>query len=325
MSANNLPNSDPDLKLARRIGELLEKRAPLSSLEDPVIAALEDYKQNRQTLLRNTKIPSSDLWDKIDRQTRPSEKTETRVHTISFFRYRAVWAAAAAILIAALVGFYYFSFMGQPSLIAETQQQIQTITLPDGSRVMLRPHSQLYRLQSSKEEMNYRLEGEGFFTVTDDPERIFSVEAGHGRVRVLGTQFNLSHWGEMTQLFLEEGLVQFENRKARESIVLHPGQSARITSDQKLERSESATSEEYTDWMTQELVFRNRPAYYIVDELEQHFAISIIIPEETKNIAIGGRLTLENLEKSLSDLGLVLDGTFRKTGPNRYTFIPDNS
>lgn len=325
MSTNNLPHNDPDLKLARRIGDLLEKGEPLSSLEDPVIFVLEDYKQARQQTRSDIATPSADLWSKINQKTQPSGKTEARIHSINIFRNRAVWAAAAAILLAALVGIYYLTFPAEANLIAEAQQQIETITLQDGSRVMLRPHSKLYQLDSSKEEMSFRLTGEGFFVVTNDPDRVFSVEAGPGTVRVLGTQFNLSHWGAITQVFLEEGLVQFEYRDARESIVLHPGQSARITSDRKLERSEKTTSEEYTDWMTQELIFRNRPAHYIIDELEQHFAITIELPEQIKNIAIGGRLTLKDLDKSLSDLGLVLDGSFKKTGPKKYAFIPDKS
>ncbi|HEV7379147.1 MAG TPA: FecR family protein [Dyadobacter sp.] len=66
------------------------------------------------------------------------------------------------------------------------------ITLPDGSTVIVLPHSKItYPETFSDTIRNVTLVGEAFFEVTKDPERPFIVSSHHLKTRVLGTSFRI--------------------------------------------------------------------------------------------------------------------------------------
>ena len=235
---------------------------------------------------------------------------------------KTIWAVAASLLIAAFIGFAtYFYFTQQPQTIASSSGQIETVTLEDGSTVTLRPYSSLAALDLSEDEHSYQLEGEAYFEVINNRNRTFSVRAGNGEVRVLGTRFDLSNWGNQTQVYLEEGSIQFANLTSNESVTLSPGEAAEIGPDNLL-NLQTADITEYTDWMNRELTFRNKTAEYVFHEMEQEYNIQITAPDSVMNTRLSGSLALTDVDESLEDLSLVLDGQFVKKGDTQYTFVP---
>lgn len=73
--------------------------------------------------------------------------------------------------------------------------QRSTVTLPDGSTVLLNVGSRLevpvdYHLNNRA----LRLDGEAYFTVTPDPHAPFTVTSGTSTTRVLGTRFVIRHY-----------------------------------------------------------------------------------------------------------------------------------
>lgn len=319
MATPQLPDNDTDLKLARAFGALLEKREEQSAIDDPLFSLLNIYKERRVQQISYSTVDSEKLWNAIEQQTAPAQKS--RVIFMRSATGRAVIAAAATVLIAALLGIFYY-INQQPQLVASSKAKIEVITLADGSRVTLRPYSSLHKQPGDAGERSYRLSGEAYFQVMADPEHIFSVKTDEGNVSVLGTRFNLSSWGHRTQLFLEEGSVRFQNLNSDKAVTLQPGESAAIQSDSLIVTENAATANEYTDWMNRELIFRNRTAGYVFSELEQQFAISIQALDSTRNIVVGGRLSLADKEESLHDLAVVLGGKFEQNSTNTYRFIP---
>lgn len=319
MTTQLLPNNDPDLQLARRIGSYLEgHRIDFRDTGDAFSELLLQYKNQRSQQLPATN--SNAIWEGISRETQPRKNT-AKVYQLGRSKTRAIWATAASVLIAAFIGIYYF-LIQQPQLIASSEQMIETVVLDDGSKITLRPYSSFYALSGNAEEHNYKLEGEAWFVVTSRPDRIFSVKAGNGKVSVLGTKFDLSNWGGKTQVYLEEGSIRFKNLNTKTSVTLNPGESAEIKADSLIETS-SAAPTEFTDWMNRELIFRNRTARYVFNELEQEFNITITVPEFIKNTSLSGGLSLESVDQSLQDLALVLDGEFIKVNKNTYKFVPN--
>ncbi|MDX1618836.1 MAG: FecR domain-containing protein [Balneolaceae bacterium] len=320
----HIPENDRDLQLARTIGSRLESGSQLSDIDDPVVSLLLEYR--RQVGLDSTVYtPQSDkLWSRINRATNPESDSGTAapIHSIRTGERRWIWAVAASLLIIAFAGYYYLMAPAQPTLVAESQQVLKSVTLGDGSRVTLRPYSKIYLVDRNREGVQYRLSGEAYFDVATNPDRQFSVGAGNGRVSVLGTRFVLSNWGDLVQVFLEEGSVRFETADRTQSTVLEPGQFAAITGARTLEEPQPADISQFTDWMNNELSFRNREAEYVFSELEQHFNIEIEAPEAVLNTRIGGSLSLAQLDSSLTDLGTVLGGTFNSAGENTYRFVP---
>ncbi len=316
-----LPNNDPDLKLARRIGSYLEGESSLSGTDDPLLERLLQYKRYSDTLSSEANVPSADIWDKISSKT----TVKASVKKVTGPSQKYIWAVAASVLIAAFAGLFYFISLQEPALLAESGSAIETVQLSDGSTVILRPHSKLYEIEQKAEAASFSLTGEAFFDVVSNPDRTFSVEAGNARVSVLGTRFDLSSWGGSTQVYLEEGSIQFSNIQNQTSVLLSPGQSSILSDSLDAPVVRSAPAEEFTDWIDRQLVFTNRPASYVFNEIEQQFNISITAPTNVMKTQISsGGLSLEDRDVTLENLGLVLGGTFRPTGQNSYRFVAEN-
>lgn len=321
MTNQFLPNNDRDLELARQIGDYLNGNSELKANEDSFTQVLVTYKTNRADAISSApSIDTHKIWERIAKQTKPGAGNEqATVHRI--FNNAKVWAVAASVLIAAFIGIYYYTSQ-EAGLIASSMQQIEKVTLDDGSIVTLRPNSSLYELAMNSAEHTYRLEGEAFFEVTPSEERTFSVEGGNGKVSVLGTRFDLSTWGGQTQVYLEEGSINFENLITNTSVILKPGESAEIDNSKSINTAVT-TSNEFTDWMKRELIFANKTSEYVFSELEQEFNITITAPDSILKTTLSGGLSLTTAQQSLSDLSLVLGGEFIEVNEKRFNFVPN--
>lgn len=323
MADQILPNNDPDLQLARRIGSLLQSNTDADKAEDPLMQTLLQYKEQRSRHGEaQIDYNRQNLWENISKQTQPTADAKVYQPGISGSKSitKTVLAAAASILIAAFIGIYYYSM--QPQVIASSSGAIQSVALDDGSKVTLRPHSIIYALSDNAKKQNYKIEGEAYFEVQPNAERTFSVKAGNGKVSVLGTKFNLSSWGGRVQVFLEEGSISFENMETNSSVILNPGESAEIDAGDAI-TTNIANVSEFTDWMNRELIFKNKTARYVFNEMEQEFSITISAPDSIQNTELSGQLTLEDAEQSLKDLSLVLNGRFVSEANNRFKFVPN--
>ena len=82
-------------------------------------------------------------------------------------------------------------------LVKETQRgQKSTITLADGSTVMLNAQSRLTYPGQFAGTREVVLEGEAFFLVNHNPDKPFVVRSGHLQTTVLGTSFNIEAFPE---------------------------------------------------------------------------------------------------------------------------------
>lgn len=314
-SENILPETDPDLILAKSIKEALEMGIAFTKLDDSLINELVDFKNNELVDYERNAPNSSSIWATIEQEIRSSPK-------ILPFYQRPIaytWAAAAVLLIAAFIGVYWVSLNPSPQLVAQSDSTIQIIQLTDGTEVTLRPYSELYELTSNDIKRSYSLKGEAFFDVKSDASRPFSVEAGYGKITVLGTRFNVSNWGENTKVYLEEGSVQFSSNN-QETVRIEPGQKSELISG-SISLPTDAVAEEYTDWITNTIVLNSSLPKEAAAEIGQHFNIIVNIPITDNENLLDGTLRLDSINQTLEDLGLVLGGTFRKTSENEYTFI----
>ena len=202
-----------------------------------------------------------------------------------------------------------------PDVVAVAEAEIVTWNAPDGSTVTLRPHSRLVRLDD--DERAYRLDGEAFFAVARDPEHPFSVEAGAGVVRVLGTRFDVSTWGERTAVFVEEGRV--EVRGGASGLVLGAGEAA-AASEAGVQALPTASAEAFLDWQRGEIVFERESVRRVADEIGQHFGIAIVLPADAARESVSGVILLESAAQTLDDLGRILGGRFER-GDGGYRFV----
>ena len=328
------PEKDRDLELARRIGDALErgrlKSAPLDEKDELFVRALMAW---RQGAAASEDQPSEELsnrlWQRIEEKTqdRPTRVERPirpdRPSTIRAGRRRPprwAWAPLAAALL--IGGFIAVLVLRGPSavLIASADADAVRFTAADGSVVTLRPHSDLYLVEESGENVRYRIEGEALFAVTERAAGVFAVEAGEALVEVLGTRFNVSTWGGATAVYLDEGRIRFSDRSTGDELVLEPGQSSRMARSGELQEVVSEPADEHLDWIHGELRFDQRPVRLVAAEIEQHLGIDLEIPAPILDETLTGRILLDDPTQSLQDLADVIGGRFVESGPNSYRF-----
>lgn len=322
-----LPDSDPDLTLARQYGKVLTDETEVQEIRDPVFNLL--VQARRVANQSETDIPLADAertWSRIQSDLQESEAgTGSTILPLPFSSVSTkwYWATAAVILIAVTSMFLLRPFTDPvPKLLAESGASISVVELANGSRATLRPHSRLYELSSTDRLQSYSLNGEALFEVESQSERIFSVEAGPGRVVVTGTRFTLTDRDELSTVHLLDGSVIFETADRANSVTLSAGEAAVINRESVLGEPFAVDAEEITGWTQNRLTFRDRPMADILSELEFHYNITIQVPDKIEQITLGGSVALDSPEQSLEDLGTVLGGEFIQTDHRSYQFRP---
>ncbi len=316
--ANQKSHNNPERTLVDHIEQV---NAGFASLDPTIklVPELAEYKTVK--ILGREKTNQHDreeIWAHIAAATKP----RATIHAL-FQSKPMQMAVAAAVLVVAVLSVLYLQQMRQPTLLGEAGSTIATLQLQDGSTIELRPHSKLYEIEHTAKQAAYKLEGEGFFDITHNENRTFSVQSASGKVSVLGTRFNLSSWGDRLQVFLEEGSVQVEAAEQDSSIILQPGEAAVVSSATSIPELQPFSLEEVTDWLNNQMVFQQKETRFIIAEVEQQFDISISIPDSVANERLTGRLSLENVKTTLSDLEIALNGTFTPVNSSTYKFNPN--
>lgn len=323
---NQIP--EIDYKLAQKIGLILEEDRSVLSADDYLIDRIVDHKKNLYSIFQEELSESKEVsWRKISSSIQEGKKStsprkeKSNVHPLFPTKSTFLKAAAVLVLSILLTIFFFQTEVNQPEILAQSSSDQVTYTLHDGSNVQLRPSSTLYALNQTDAETRYKLEGEAYFQVNPNQERQFIVEAGTGIVEVTGTSFNVREWSNETIVYLKEGSVRLSNASGSEMVTLEPGEMAAAKSDQSITDPAKAEPEQFLSWQNDQIVFENKTAESIIQELEYHYSIEINVPEHINNAVLGGSLSLENRSVSLKNLGIVLGGNFSSIGDNTYQFV----
>lgn len=299
-----LPEGDADALLARRIG-----RGEAPSDENAFERALGSYR-DRSGLITPSSGFSNRLWGRIASTTRPEASPLRLVPAW------ARWASAAAAI--CLIAYAFWGvFNHGPALVSSSGNAIATVTLEDGSVVTLRPHSKLFKRATN----DYLLEGEALFDVTQNPGRLFRAGGGLGEVQVLGTRFDLSTWGNETAVYLESGRVAFRHLVTGAVDTLDPGDALVASATGTHVSAKKLAPDVALDWVRGVLIFGERPIWRIAAELEQHFAISVLIPDSLKTQTLSGQILLADPDQSLHDLATALGARFEQPKPHVYRLV----
>ena len=220
-------------------------------------------------------------------------------------RWPSVVITAIAVGCAALAWFLF-----TPVTVQAPAETTHTITLADGSSVLLNSGSTLqYYRAPWRATRAVTLDGEAYFTVTK-AARPFVVQTFNAEVQVLGTAFNVRAWPEdetpATTVLLRTGRVQLTARNAqRGSVTLAPGQASHLVGM----ASAPTNPERFDDavgllWLTGGFAFIDRPLSALFTELERKYGIDI---EVSSSIAKTDTLTwvqprLGSAEDALVDI-----------------------
>jgi transmembrane sensor len=168
-----------------------------------------------------------------------------------------------------------------PHLLADHVTGIgeqRTIALADGSSVLLNAGTAL-AVDFRAEERRLRLfAGQAVFTVAHDAARPLIVDAGDGRVRAVGTAFDIDIRPQEVVVTVLEGRVAVATEAApRDAVTAEADQRVRYGASGRPSVPEAIDSDVETAWRRGKLIFNRRPLGDVVAELERHRRGQILI------------------------------------------------
>lgn len=162
-----------------------------------------------------------------------------------------------------------------------------TITLQDGSKVILNAMSQLkYPVSFVGKDRKVELKGEAYFEVAKDAAHPFKVKLNESEIEVLGTHFNVSSYEQTAITTLLEGSVKVSNAKG--SGILMPGKQA-LSNSGSIHIS-NGNIEKAVAWVKGEFYFDNDGIVPTLTEISRWYDLKLISKKPLPDIHISGRI-----------------------------------
>lgn len=198
------------------------------------------------------------------------------------------WTAAATVVIGLGISFYTPSLGDQPKDKVShyfTSQEVSTkVMLPDGSKIVLEPHSKLIMAEDfGKKDRKIDFTGKGTFDIAKDNTKPFRINAKDFTVQVLGTKFFLDQTEGKQRVDLYEGKVKIN--QGDKITYLMPTESW----SQHIEiRAENKVAI-YND--ARKFAFQDETFENIIVKLETAYNLNIDYPQEYRHSKINGSVT----------------------------------
>ena len=230
------------------------------------------------------------------------QRSASRSRTLR--RLCGVGLAAAAVMISSAVGLALLHHElnwppnhQEPVFLATTSGEKKQITLPDGSLVILGSRTELTTGHDQNPRSVLFKSGEAFFRVARDPSHPFTIVAGDGVIKVLGTEFTLSQTFDRVSISVAEGIVEVEPLPERDfhtnstwtRAQLVGGQVVTYVGHRWRSEVESEDPRRVTAWLQGRHEYRQEPMAYVVNDVNRYFSKQIVLADrEQGNLMFTG-------------------------------------
>lgn len=231
--------------------------------------------------------------------------------------------AAAAIAVVTAAAFWFYPRKAEiVYVVKETKQQIDSVALGDGTKVILAANSAIRypdKMNSPLRQVTL-VKGQAFFKVHRDEKRPFSVGIGQSKVTVLGTSFNINYTKTAISLAVKTGKVMFAANDASASSVLVAGQALKY--DLVVQRIEWENGANANSWVTRRLEFVDMPLDEVCKQLSAYYNVHINLNDSKHAVKkFNANFTNSSLEEVLA----VLKQTYKiKIDTNENNIITIN-
>lgn len=211
-------------------------------------------------------------------------KAQIDTPVVSIQPKRRFWIPASIAAAVVLLISTWFALREKPPKVEmitfKSESGVSEIWLPDSTLVSLNEGSTItYPSLFTGNQRNVKMEGEGFFDVTHDPEHPFTIAVGQTEVKVLGTSFQVLETAEDVQVKVETGRVQFalgaDGIETNSGLILTPGMRGTYDHKAGTFRSIEEQGQNYLYWKTGRLEYINTALQDVVQELEKYYGINI--------------------------------------------------
>ncbi len=194
----------------------------------------------------------------------------------------------------------FFTSIKNELLVVQTNKNIITDTLPDGSLVTLNKNSSITYNQAftNKNTRNVQLKGEAFFNVTANKNKPFIINVNGVSIKVVGTSFNVKTINGKVEVIVKTGIVEVSNKN--KMIILNASQKV-LTDSTTINLNKQETNDKlYNHYQLKEFVCDNTPLWRLVEVLNEAYETNIIIERaDLKNLLLTTTFTNENLDTIL--------------------------
>jgi transmembrane sensor len=242
---------------------------------------------------------------------RPQEKV---------WRRPFAYAATLVLVIAAVYAgqAWYRAVPTFTARLETTRGEHKRITLPDYSMIEMNVSSRgTASYYKDRREVTIA-SGEMLFTVLGNAARPFMIDAGSGRIIVVGTRFNVRRDGDEVSVSVAEGTVEVLGRGASSPVRLSAGLSGRVDAAGQVQEAKPVDPAAVAAWRDGKLVFDDATLAEVVREVMRYRERPILIPDtRIAQLRLSSIFNINDTDALLSALPKIL--------PVRVIAQPDGS
>jgi ferric-dicitrate binding protein FerR (iron transport regulator) len=305
-----------------QIALLWEKIANLPTPLSPDVNKQWEKFQNQLEEIQNQNFPIKIFKLKVLAYTKSSNAKQFS-HSV---RKGVFVKRVAALILISLIVYWFFN---RPVPIQNSPQQSNqkyydfvtrkgekaTIPLSDGSIVYLNADSKLTYPQYFDDKLRFlKLEGEGYFAVSSNPEKPFIVQTGDKFTFVRGTEFNIKFRNNKLSVVVTKGRVVLYNQDSSKYVDLTKGELS-FANGSGFSRPIKVDTRLYTAWRDNKLSFVETQLSEIIEEIERFYNVEITCKnKKLLKKTLTGYFDSDSLDEILSKIGLALDFKFQRNG-----------
>ena len=223
------------------------------------------------------------------------------LHRRKIMAYR-IAAAAAGILLLAGIGIGLLQ-QNRDTVLFASNDSIKTITIADGSKIILAPHSSISYHEDGKtaDARSVYLKGKAYFIIRHNSRNPFTVNSDLGLVEDIGTIFQVDETcRDISKVYVASGKVRFSARDRKHSLVLTQDMTAKISRGDPQPHLISSDHSNQTAWATGIFIFDNTPVNKALKEIGDCYQVNLVTSDTTKSIS--GEFKTRNVNDIISAL-----------------------
>jgi ferric-dicitrate binding protein FerR (iron transport regulator) len=180
--------------------------------------------------------------------------------------------------------------------------------MSDGSTICLNAGSTLrYPANYGKTKRDIYLDGEGYFKVTHQTEKPFTVYTTLATITDLGTEFNVKAYADenVVELTVINGELAVENSETADAFdrtLLKPGQKLSVSASDPVPvvtQLDPDIAEAEASWKERDWRIESVPLQALAIQLERRYNVRITVDDRSKDLRVTGTIRNETLEQAL--------------------------
>lgn len=251
---------------------------------------------------RAAAIEAEDLWERLGPALSPPRKASSKILPVLL---------AAAILAG---GTFATGLFGEPAAYFADYRtsagERRSVALDDGTTLDIDSRTS-FDLAADRRTLTL-YQGQVFISVAGDRSRAFTVRAGNGTVRTLGTKFAVRRTDDNVTALVTESAVQVSYTRDQQSswVDVKAGQAVKYDQAHGLGAPQPADTAALTAWQRGELAFNRSRLADVAAELERYRRGKIvIIGDDVKSLSMTGLFDIDDTDSVLEAAKVALPVT----------------